>query len=89
MNIGILASGGDAAGMNYCLYKIVKQLYKSNNISMFRYGYKGLIEDDKVPFDIKQLYENRYNGGIFIGTSRCKEYETQEGIDKAINTYIN
>ncbi len=86
MNIGILASGGDGAGMNYCLHTLYKKLYKKNNITLFNLGYYGLIYDKTCNFDKKYLGKVKNDGGICIKTSRCPELETNEGIDNAIKT---
>ncbi len=88
MNIGILASGGDGAGMNYCLYNIYKKLYKRNNIFLFNRGYYGLIYNDVLNFDIGYIKKHSQDGGIMIKTSRCPEFETLEGQEKAIENLI-
>lgn len=86
MNIGILASGGDGAGMNYCLFNLYKNLYKKNKISLFNRGYYGLINKDVLNFDYKFLDKHKNDGGIIIKTSRCNEFKTDEGKQKALNT---
>ena len=86
MNIGILASGGDGVGMNTFLYNFCLWLHINNKITLFSQGYKGLIYDITIPYDIKFLRKNRNNGGICIKTSRCQEFETGEGVDDAIKT---
>ena len=86
MNIGILASGGDGAGMNYCLYNLYKLLRKNNNMILFNKGYLGLIENDILNFDYNFLNKHKNDGGIIIKTSRCNRFKTQEGIDLALDT---
>ncbi len=86
MNIGILASGGDGVGMNAFLYGFCFWLHIKNKITLFSQGYKGLIYDKIVPFDLNFLRKNKNKGGICIKTSRCPEFETGEGIDDAIKT---
>lgn len=85
MNIGILASGGDGAGMNYCLYHLCKNL-KGHNLFLFNGGYSGLIDNNTVSYDLKFLQKHKNDGGIVIKTSRCPEFETKEGIKKALDT---
>ncbi len=84
MNIGILASGGDGAGMNYCLYNIYKKLYKHNKIFLFNRGYFGLINNDVLDFNFNYIKKHKNDGGIMIKTSRCPEFETLEGQEKAL-----
>lgn len=86
MNIGILASGGDGAGMNYCLYTLYKRLYKYHKITLFSRGFWGLIRDITLDYDLKFLRKMKNIGGICIKTSRCKEMQTSEGVDNAIQT---
>ena len=86
MNIGILASGGDGVGMNTFLYSICYRLHFKNNITLFSQGFKGLINDIVIPFDLKFLRINRNKGGVCIKTSRCPEFETGEGVDESIKT---
>ncbi len=89
MNIGILASGGDGAGMNYCLYTLYKRLCKHNKITLFSRGFLGLIQDITLNYDLKFLRKMRNVGGICIKTSRCQEMQTREGVDSAIQTLKN
>ena len=86
MVIGILASGGDGAGMNFCLYNIYKNLYKKHRVVLFNKGYKGLIENDVCNFDYNYLNKHKNDGGIVIKTSRCPQFRTMEGKQKAIET---
>ncbi len=85
MNIAILASGGDGPGMNMFLYTLVKKL-KKHNITLFEYGYKGLIEDKTCDFDLKYLKSQSGKGGILVKTSRCEEFQTISGQEKALET---
>ena len=86
MNIAILASGGDGAGMNYCLYHLYKALRKKHNIMFINKGFTGLIKGDILNFDLKYISKHKTDGGIIIKTSRCPEFKTQQGIQKAIQT---
>ncbi len=87
MNIGILFSGGDGPGMNNCLYNLYKGLYKNNNIILFYEGFKGLINNKTIQFDIKELKQYSTEGGICIKSSRCPEFATKQGVQKGIKTY--
>lgn len=86
MNIGILASGGDGAGMNYCLFNLYKNLYKNHNVYLFNRGYYGLMNKDILYYDYDVLNKYKNDGGIIIKTSRCPEFRTQEGKQKALDT---
>ena len=59
MKIGILASGGDGAGMNKCLYKLCKAL-KKHKVVLFARGYTGLIYGETYDFDSSLLHYKHY-----------------------------
>lgn len=85
MNIAIIGSGGDGAGMNECLYVLCQNL-KQHNIVLFNYGYQGIIDDNVAHFSLATLRKERKNGGIIIKSSRSSEFMTEQGFAKAINT---
>ena len=89
MKIGILASGGDGAGMNYFLFHIYKYLHKKHDVVLFNKGYCGLINNDILNYSYRFLNEHKKDGGIIIKTSRCKEFSTKQGIQKAVDTLEN
>lgn len=85
MNIAIIGSGGDGAGMNECLYVLCKNL-KQHNVILFNYGYQGIIDDNVATYSLATLRAERKNGGIIIKSSRSSEFMTEQGFNKAINT---
>ena len=78
--IAILTSGGDAPGMNSCIYTIF-QMCKLNDIELYgvRRGYAGLIEGDIFKIESDNVSNINNLGGSFLGTSRCKAFETKGG----------
>lgn len=85
MNIAIIGSGGDGAGMNECLYNLCKNL-KSHNVVLFNYGYQGIIDNNVASLDLKTLKNERKNGGIIIKSSRSSEFMTPNGFKKCLKT---
>lgn len=85
MNIAIIGSGGDGAGMNECLYVLCQNL-KKHKVTLFNYGYQGIIEDNVANYSLATLRKERKNGGIIIKSSRSSEFMTEKGFNKAINT---
>ena len=83
MNIAIIGSGGDGAGMNACLYHLCCGL-KKHNITLFYRGLSGIIKNDKINLTLNQLKQEKNKGGIIIKSSRCPEFLTQKGFDKAV-----
>jgi 6-phosphofructokinase 1 len=82
--IGLLTSGGDAPGMNACIRAIVRTaVFRGLRILGYRFGYVGLIAGDYRPLDGRSVSNIIQRGGTILGTSRCKEFETEEGRRKA------
>ncbi len=84
MNIAIIGSGGDGAGMNMCLYELCKRL-KKHNILLFYRGYQGIIDNAIIDFDLETLNAQKDKGGIIIKSSRSPEFMTDKGFKKALN----
>lgn len=85
MKIGILTSGGDAPGMNAVIRSIVK-VANNYDIETFgiKRGYTGLLNEEikKIDeFDVDYISEV---GGTILKTSRCPEFTTVEGRQKAV-----
>lgn len=83
MNIAIIGSGGDGAGMNECLYTLCLKL-KKHNIVLFNYGFQGIIDEKIANIDLKTLKKERKKGGIVIKSSRSSEFMTEKGFNKCI-----
>ena len=83
--IAVLTSGGDAPGMNACLRSVVRSAltYGIEVVGVLR-GYKGLIEDEFINISSKGVGNILQVGGTVLLTSRCPEFETKAGQQKAI-----
>lgn len=84
MNIAIIGSGGDGAGMNECLYTLCSKL-KKHNVVLFNYGFQGIIDEKIAQIDLKTLKKERKKGGIVIKSSRSSEFMTEKGFNKCIH----
>lgn len=82
MKILILASGGDSAGMNTAIFYLTK--YLPGDLYVCYRGFEGLIKNEIFPLDNKLIYENRFQGGVIIKSSRSKSFMTKLGFNKAI-----
>ncbi len=85
MNIAILASGGDGAGMNRCLFELCKRLHKKHEVVLYNEGYRGIIKEDFCNFSFAHIKQNKNKGGIIIKTSRFKEFMDHEVVVQASN----
>jgi 6-phosphofructokinase 1 len=82
--IGVLTSGGDSPGMNACIRAITRTaIYHEIEVIGFRWGYKGVLEMDFRPLGSRSVSNIIQRGGTILGSSRCKEFETKEGIFRA------
>lgn len=81
----VLTSGGDSSGMNAYI-KAMAKLCKKNNIELVgsMYGFLGLIKNDFVKLDYNQMRQVQNMGGSILKSSRCKEFQTEDGFKKAV-----
>lgn len=87
MRVAILTSGGDAPGMNACIRSSVRAA-KSQNWTVFgiRRGYRGLIYGELDEMGSRSVSNIIQRGGTILRASRCKEFETEEGLQQAKRT---
>lgn len=82
--IGVLTSGGDSPGMNAAIRAVVrKALDNGMNVKGIKKGYQGLLNEEIIDMDRKSVSETIALGGTILGTARCAEFRTQEGVKKA------
>jgi 6-phosphofructokinase 1 len=83
--IAVLTSGGDAPGMNAAIRAVVRtSLDRGWEVLGIRQGYAGLIAGNMVPLGAREVGGIIQRGGTILGSSRCPEFKTQEGREKAI-----
>lgn len=85
--IGVLTSGGDAPGMNAAIRAVVRTACE-NGIKVFgiNEGYKGLIENNLKELNIRSVSDIIHRGGTMLHSARCREFQKEEGMQKAIAT---
>lgn len=85
--IAVLTSGGDAPGMNAAIRAVARTgLDKGWQVFGIRHGYVGLVNDNKVALEARVVGGIIQQGGTMLGSSRCPEFETEEGRLKALRT---
>lgn len=83
--IGVLTSGGDAPGMNAAIRSVVRiALAKKLEVSGIYRGYSGFMSDDIKPLTHRSVSNIINRGGTILKTSRCPEFMTKEGQEKAV-----
>ena len=78
--IAVLTSGGDAPGMNAAIRAVVRTgLSRGWEVHGVRHGYAGLISGDIFPLGVRDVGGIIQRGGTMLGSSRCPEFQTEEG----------
>lgn len=84
--IGILTSGGDAPGMNAVIRAVVRaSIYNNIKVLGIKEGYTGLLEGKIKEMDLSSVADIIHRGGTMLRSSRSDEFETEEGLKKALN----
>lgn len=83
--IGVLTSGGDAPGMNAAIRSVVRSALakKVEVLGIFR-GFSGFMSDEIKPLTHRSVSNIINHGGTMLKTSRCQEFMTKEGQEKAV-----
>jgi 6-phosphofructokinase 1 len=85
--IAVITSGGDAPGMNAAIRAVVRSgIDKGWDIFGVHQGYVGLIADSIAPLGARDVSGIIQQGGTMLGSSRCPEFQTEEGQIKALRT---
>lgn len=83
--IAVLTSGGDSQGMNAAVSIIVRvATQKGIEVLGVKNGYQGLIDNNFQVLTNEDVVAISHLGGTFLGTARCEEFKTQEGVEKGI-----
>ncbi len=78
--IGVLTSGGDAPGMNAAIRAVVrKAIINGVSVKGIKKGYQGLLNEEIVDLQKKDVSDTIQRGGTILGTARCIEFQTEEG----------
>ncbi|MEE5990825.1 MAG: 6-phosphofructokinase, partial [Lachnospiraceae bacterium] len=81
--IGVLTSGGDSPGMNAAIRAVVrKALSNGMKVKGIKKGYQGLLNEEIVDMERHSVSEIIGLGGTILGTARCEEFKTEEGVKK-------
>ncbi len=81
--IGVLTSGGDAPGMNAAIRAVVRKAI-SNGVKVkgIKKGYQGLLNEEIIDMQKKDVSDTIQRGGTILGTARCMEFVTEAGQQK-------
>lgn len=82
--IGVLTGGGDCPGLNSVIRAVTKSAVNKYGMEVvgFLDGFKGLVENDYVPLDLKAVSGIGYRGGTILGSSnRDNPFEFYSSLD--------
>lgn len=88
MKVGILSGGGDAPGINAVIRAIVRkaiQEYGYETVGI-KDGWRGLLEGEFIPLDLRTTSGLLPRGGSLLGTSRTNPFKTEDGPQRILNT---
>ena len=81
--IGVLTSGGDAPGMNAAIRAVVRtSIARGMKVKGIKKGYQGLLNEEIIDMEAKDVSDIIQRGGTVLGTARCMEFKTPEGQKK-------
>ena len=82
--IGVFTSGGDAPGMNAAIRAVVRTaIYRGLKVKGVKKGYNGLLNEDIIDMQPRNVSDIIQKGGTVLGTARCLEFKKQEYQKKA------
>ena len=81
MKVGLLSGGGDAPGINAVIRAIVRKAIQNYGYETFgiKDGWRGLVEDEFIPLDLKNISGLLPRGGSILGTSRTNPFKSEDG----------
>ncbi|MBQ9551964.1 MAG: 6-phosphofructokinase [Clostridia bacterium] len=83
--IGVLTSGGDSPGMNAAVRAVVRTAcYLGMEVVGVRYGYKGLLENDYIELNMRNVCDIIHRGGTKIYSARCVGFREMENVRKGV-----
>ena len=83
MNVGMLTGGGDCPGLNAVIRAAVRKGINQygHSFTGFRDGWRGLVENTKMPLDVENTSGILPRGGTIIGSSRTNPFKVENGVD--------
>ena len=82
--IGVLTSGGDAPGMNAAIREVVRKAIGNGvKVKGIKKGYQGLLNEEIVDMERRDVSETIQRGGTVLGTARCPEFKLEEVQERA------
>lgn len=77
--VAVLTSGGDAPGMNAAIRAVVRTaISRGLKVKGIKKGYNGLLNEDIIEMQPRNVSDIIQRGGTVLGTARCLEFKKAE-----------
>lgn len=77
--IAVMTSGGDAPGMNAAIRAVVRTaICRGLKVKGIKKGYNGLLNEDIIDMQPRNVSDIIQRGGTVLGTARCLEFKKTE-----------
>lgn len=82
MRIGVLTGGGDCPGLNAVIRAVVRRGVSEYGFEFvgFRDGWRGPLEGEVMPLDVRAVRGILPRGGTILGSSRTNPFKTAGGV---------
>jgi len=86
MKVGILSGGGDAPGINAVIRAVVRKAIQKYGYEVvgIKDGWRGLLENEFLPLDLKSASGILPRGGSILGTSRTNPFKHERGPERIL-----
>ncbi|MDD5271032.1 MAG: ATP-dependent 6-phosphofructokinase [Candidatus Omnitrophica bacterium] len=86
--IGVLTGGGDCPGLNPVIRGVVRKAYlEGYEVLGIKNGWKGIIEGDISPLDLRSVSGILPKGGTILGTSRTNPHKKEGAVQKVKDNF--
>lgn len=88
MRLGVLTGGGDCPGLNAAIRAVVREatVTYGDELVGFADGWRGVLEDRRLPLDIERCRGILPRGGTILGTSRTNPFAEEGGSERVAST---
>ncbi|MFG3344899.1 ATP-dependent 6-phosphofructokinase [Streptomyces sp. NPDC048018] len=82
MRVGVLTGGGDCPGLNAVIRAAVRKGVQEHGWSFtgFRDGWRGVVDGDSLPLDVRAVRGILPRGGTVLGSSRTDPFGVPDGV---------
>jgi len=86
MKVGVLSGGGDAPGINAVIRAVIRKGIQNYGYEIvgIRDGWRGILEGEFLPLDLKAASGILRRGGSILGTSRTNPFKHEKGAEKIL-----